>query len=270
MRSRPTVNPFLRLLFVLAWSAAAVPVCAAAQGIPPRPELPRGADANDWEAYFDHGAAIFRSRPGQAHAAFYWATRLNPERAEPLFGQWAAFWMRDYGRWEQYLRDPERLRERAEVVRADSLLHAAYGRNPFVHRGFEAVLYDQLPGRWRNDYRTRAWIAYANGDFPKAVDFFGRAIRSNPKSPGIRFDRACALTSAGRFAEALDEMTALVGALRERDATQQLGAYESKAMLEHGIGLLHLARRDSAQAREAFARALVDDLGFAPAHAALA
>ena len=269
MRSHPRAYPFLLLLVVLAWCAA-VPVSAAAQGIPPRPVLPAGADANDWEAYFDLGAAKFRANPAEAHAAFYWATRLAPERAEPLFGQWAAFWMRDFGRWEQYIRSPERARQRPEVVRADSLLNLAYMRNPFVHRGLEAVLYDELPGRWRQDNRTRAWLEYATGNLPKAIEFFERAIRNDPNNPGVRFDRACALVSAGRFADALGEMTVMVGALRERDATRQVGIYESKAMLEYGIGLLHLAQRDPARAREAFARALLDDLGFAPAHAALA
>lgn len=269
MKTHRKMHPFLRVLVLLAWCVAAVPASAAAQRIPARPALPRGADANDWEAYVDHGTAIFRDRPNEARAAFYWAARLNPERAEPVFGQWAAHWMLNLKRWEQYLREPEHLRERPEVVRADSLLHLAFVRNPFVHRGLETVLYDQLPGQWRNDFRTRAWIAYTNGDLDKAIGFFDRAARSDPKDPSVRFARASALTSAGRFAEALDDMTALVRTLRERDDTERFGVYESKAMLEYGIGLLHLALGDSAQARDAFARALVDDLSFAPAHAAL-
>jgi hypothetical protein len=63
------------------------PVPLTAQHEPPRPQLPRGADPNDWEAYFDLGDARFQRAPREAAAAFYWASRLDPTRSEPLFAR---------------------------------------------------------------------------------------------------------------------------------------------------------------------------------------
>ena len=50
-------NPFIRIAMVLA--AVVLPPMATAQGEPARPNLSRGADPNDWEAYFEHGERLF-------------------------------------------------------------------------------------------------------------------------------------------------------------------------------------------------------------------
>src|SRR5262245_63981256 len=62
---------------------------------PKRPSVPRGADPNDWEAYYDLGIELLQNdRGGPAEAAFLWASRLRPDRAEPLYARWIAFWVR--------------------------------------------------------------------------------------------------------------------------------------------------------------------------------
>jgi hypothetical protein len=90
-------KPLIRIAVVVATAVSST--LAHAQREPARPELPRGADANDWEAYFDLGERHFWYRPAQAAAAFYWASRLDPTRAEPLFARWAAFYAANQGTW---------------------------------------------------------------------------------------------------------------------------------------------------------------------------
>src|SRR5262245_62468857 len=130
---------------------------AFAQG-PERPRLPRGADPNDWEAYYDAGIEILQKDDGSgAERAFIWASRLRPDRAEPLYARWIAFWARDINKFSDYLRDDSRVLRDPRVLAADSLRSAALRRSPFVHQGLVVYLYDRLPGRWRQDQVTLGW-----------------------------------------------------------------------------------------------------------------
>lgn len=87
----PRRAPFLALAAAFAVSAT-----VHAQQ-PPRPSVSRGADPTDWEAYFEIGDRDFKRSPQQAQAAFYWASRLDPTRAEPLFARWASYYGNDIG-----------------------------------------------------------------------------------------------------------------------------------------------------------------------------
>jgi hypothetical protein len=100
MRIIPRAAARLALAAVLA-----IPSILASQGAPQRPGLPRGADPNDWEAYFELGDRMFQRDPRVSIAAFYWASRLDPARAEPLFGRWAAYYGNDEGSWVGYLQE---------------------------------------------------------------------------------------------------------------------------------------------------------------------
>jgi tetratricopeptide (TPR) repeat protein len=257
-----------RSLIVLA--LACWPAVMPAQAEPHRPALRAAADTNDWEACFDAGVAKLRREPAEAEAAFYWASRLAPDRAEPLYGRWVAFWMRDRDRWIDYLLERRDVLRKPEVIRADSLRYRAYLRNPFVHQGLSVLLFDQLPGEWRTDPATRGMIAYAAADFPTAVDLFARALaRDSVKQRWVRSVRASALVSLGRLDEALAEMNALLRALRKED-TVVMRSYESKELVLYAIGLLQASRGRNAPARDAFRQALVENLAFAPAHRYLA
>lgn len=261
-------NPFVRIAMVVA--AAVLPAVAAAQGEPARPGLSRGADANDWEAYFEHGERLFERTPTQAAAAFYWAARVDPTRAEPLFAQWATFFARDQGTWLAYLQEDQEILRRAAVISNDSLLLRAYRRNPFVHRGLEAALYAGLGRRLRWDGGTTAFMNYGEGDFREAAEGFGRVVRSNPVANArFRHWRALAFVGAGELDSAAVELTQLLATLRMADAVQVSYYYESKAMYEYGLGMLHDARGRPSEARRAWERALEEDLSMYPARAAL-
>jgi Tfp pilus assembly protein PilF len=265
------IRVFCRVATVLAL-AAGMRSLAAQERIPGRPPLAAGADSNDWEAYFDHGVEWLNNRQhGRAEAAFYWSSRLNPRRAEPLFARWATAWARDVQRFTRYLEhDPEKPLP-PELLRIDSLRYRALLRNPLVFQGLIVAAFQELPGRWRGDAWTTAWLAYSTLDFNKALWSFSRALSRDPKRFGeVRYMRATTYVAMGQLDSAAAELGALLDTLRRRDEEQLTDVYESKALVQYAVGLLQAGRRNLAAARAAFEGALVEDLSFYPAHMALA
>jgi len=254
------------LIFALLSSAS-----VGAQTEPSRPSLKSSVDSNDWGPYFDLGVEKLRRHPQEAADCFYWASRLAPDRAEPLYARWVAFWMLDQERWIWYLLDEREVLRRPEVIQADSLRYRAYLRNPFVHEGLSILLFEQLPGRFRSDPATKGWIAYAAGDLATAVSLLGKAIAADSvKSLWVRQMRASALVNLGQIEGALAEMQALLRQLRREEATTLARPYQSKELVLYSIGLLHASRGRIGPARDAYRQALVENLAFAPAHRRLA
>jgi tetratricopeptide (TPR) repeat protein len=235
---------------------------------PERPRLPRGADPNDWEAYYDMGIERLRKDDGSAaEAAFYWSSRLRPDRADPLYGRWLAFWARDIKTFGDYLREDSRVLRDPRVLRVDSLRFAALRRNPFIHQGMVIYLYNRLPGNWQQDQLTMGWIALGQAQLPLALERFGRLVKSDEKKYGhLRFTRASAFANIQRLDSAAAELTTLLAQLRAEDDKAVGAAYQSKELLELALGLLHLQVRRTAAAKEAFGRAITENAGFAPAH----
>jgi predicted Zn-dependent protease len=255
------------VLLAVALLAAGTP--ASAQP-PDRPRLPRDADRNDWEAYYDHGVRMLNTGlSSDAWNAFYWAARLDPTRAEPLYGMRVAIFREDIRRWDLYRRDfPPTLEEKA-MVRADSLLDEAMLRSPFLPRSLDLLLYNQLPGRWREDVYTRGWLAYAERDVEEAARLFARAVEAQPKSFWRRMDLAQALVTLERMDEAAAQVQAVLAELRGRDARELVRVYESKERLEYALGLLYLAAGRQDEAREALERALLENAGAYAGHRGL-
>jgi Flp pilus assembly protein TadD len=75
----------------------------------------------------------------------------------------------------------------------------------------------------------------------------------------VRHHLALALVNLRRYEEARVEMDSVLAGLRRRDNRKVLPVYESKELILYGIGLLHLARNRPAEAREAFAQAVLED-----------
>jgi tetratricopeptide (TPR) repeat protein len=261
----------MRTLLPLALATLCAAAPLRAQRTPPRPDLPRGADANDWEAYFALGERQWERVPNQAGAAFYWASRLDPTRAEPLFARWAAFYARDRGTWLAWLEEDREILRRPAVIANDSLVLRAFRRNPFVHRGLEAALYASLGRQLRWDGATTAFMNYGEGDFRQAANGFGRLVRSSPvRNVRFRQWRALAFVGEGQLDSAAVELTQLLEVLRSVDEVRVGYYYESKALQEYALGMLHEARSRPAEARRTWERALEEDLSMYPARAALA
>lgn len=258
-----------RVLCALAMVVAAT--STSAQEVR-RPRLDAKADTNDWEAYYEFGVANLQRFPSRAYDAFYWAARLAPWSGDPLYAQWVAFHLRDVPRFARYLDDDQRVLTAPDVQAADSMASQAFLRNPFVHRGMEMALYDALPGGWRADVLTRAWLAYANQKFDKANELFGKAIAQNPdRFYRYRHIRAVLFVMYKQYDSALTEVQALLAKARQPEQSERalVREYESKAFYELAIGQLETARGNSRAAREAIERALIEDLAYAPAHVAL-
>ena len=239
---------------------------------PRRPPLPAPADTNDWEAYYDAGVEWLNQRHhADAEAAFYWASRLEPRRAEPLFARWATAWARDNERFGRYLeQDPDKPLA-PETARIDSLRYRALLRNPLVFQGLIVAAYIELPGRFRDDTWTRAWLEYGTTDFQAALASFGLALKRNPDRYGTeaRFLRATTYVALHQLDSAAAELQALLASLHRHEEERLLHIYESKALLYYAMGLLQASRQDPTAARAAFEAALVEDLSFYPAHLAL-
>ena len=266
----------LAILSSLALLAAlAIPGPAAGQrpaGMPPRPKLKAPADTNDWEPYYDLGASLLVKRRAQeADAAFQWAARLDPGRAEPLYGRWVSHWVDHISEWGRYLREDEAVRGAPATIRVDSLRLRAFLRNPFVHQGLVLVAYDMLPGAFSDDLASRAWVAYANADLRRASALMGTLIEKDPaRYHSIRFVRASAFVNQGQYDSATVQIGVLLATQRVLERSNRLRTYESQEFLEYALARLMLARRNRAGAKEALQRAVADNLGYAPAHALLA
>jgi tetratricopeptide (TPR) repeat protein len=247
------------MLLLLVLTAAPV---SAQERLPERPALSQGADPNSWESYFDLGMRLVPRMAAQAEAAFYWASRLDPSRGEPLYGRWGAFHLKDIGRWERYRADDPRVLERNDVRGADSLRWHAYRRNPFVHRGLDLLLVDQLPGRWGDDRATQAWMSYGTANFARAAEQFDRLAGRNPR---FAFMAVLANVSAQRFPEATVHLDSLLARARREETRRLVRPDESKEMFEYALGLLHLVRGNKAEAAAALQRSLLENLAFYPA-----
>src|SRR6266496_420199 len=179
--------------------------CAGAGQKPPalqnpaasrRPSLPAAADTNAWEAYFDWGVERLRTDPRKAELAFYWASRLDPSRAEPPYGRWVAYWMRFPGWFEEYVEERPRVLESPNVMQVVSLYERALFRNPLMPRTLTVLLYDQLPGRWGTDRYTSALLAYGARRFDAAAEGLGKLVRDDPvKHYRVRYDLALCFTA---------------------------------------------------------------------------
>ena len=263
--------PKIALPLALAAAFAFAGPVAAQESSPARPGLPRGADPNDWQSYFELGDQLFASQPRQSAAAFYWASRLDPSRGEPIFARWASFYAGYEGMFMAYLTGEEVIRNRPEVLANDSLVMRAFRRNPFVHRGLEAALYAQVNQRLLWNGELGAILEYGEGDFDRAAQRFGRIVRDNPeRNARFRHWRALSFVGAGQPDSAVAEYTELLRVLRQGDARRVQYYYESKALHEYALGMLHEAASRHDEARRAFERALEEDFSFYPARSGLA
>ena len=270
MRTRSHSAPLRAGLRALLLLVAILPLRAHAQKAsePRRPKLAASADTNDWEAYYDYGVAMLRRSQKDADAAFHWASRIDPTKADPYFGRWVAFWIKN-DRFARYMDSDAKVLAMPDVRRADSYRTLALHRNPFVHQGLFLLIIDAMPGYYRADEVTRGWIAYARADLPRALDLFGRVVARNPeKWSHLRYLRAAGFVGTGAFAQATTELEAYLASLRASDRKQTVDMYESKALLEYGLGLLYQQQGRVQDAREAYGRALVEDLAFVPVHVA--
>lgn len=287
-----------RLRGLVAGGAIALGSASAvltAQSVPRRPRLPGGADTNSARAYYQFGVDRLGHRSHDAIAGFFWASRIEPASADALYGLRAALLLTDNSRLRAYMEGDSRVMAEPEVIRIDSLQWRAVMLDPFFFRGLGAELWlSYLEQRLAQDPSLRAgnlttteirraiivtanrdfpeaagWFAYADGNYRSALNYWTDALRREPPSFGLHADRARAFWMMGAFDSAHAEMDAALHAARADDAEHMHTAYDSKEEWEYSLGRLNEQLGDVAAAREAYQRALIENLGYFMAHVRL-
>lgn len=284
--------------FALALLIAAVPLAAQRNGSPElkRPTLAAGADVNSPHAYYELGVRLLEHEPQRAAEAFRWAFRLDPTWADPLYARRVALLMSKPGMLAQYMVDSRRFRESAEMLALDSLLFRAQMLNPFLHRKHDKQMLTQyilkeserdIRGRGEEVDRAflrfaienylrsagpgmNAWVAYSEGRFPAALAHYSAALRGAREKSGIHAQRGRVFFFTGSYDSAQSAFEQALADWRKQDDKKLVLLYEPKALLEHSIGMLREEEGDIAGAREAYGRALQEDLAYYPAHQRLA
>lgn len=265
--------PLPLALVALLGAASLVPPLAAQKPAqePRRPKLAADADTNDPDAYYAYGQ--LRDVPWKkAFDAFHWAYRLDPKQTTSLYMKWQAMWGRQDPGWrEEYRNGAEFVVKSKEAKQLEAMYEEAILRHPFVHLTSSTCY---LPSDYEeiDDVAFKAYLAYdlrcyqlANQKFAEAL-----ALKQHRKRLDLRVGRARALFAIHRYDSAITEIQVVLDSLRARDAKKLVHSYETKAVFEYMIGVAHVQRRDYAAAREAFGRALAEDLSLYWVHGWLA
>lgn len=280
----------MRRFLVVAVLLVASVVPSSAQRLGPpekRPHLAADADTNDAFAYYSYGVAQFEREPQSAAAAFYWAARLNPGWGDPLYARRAALIVQSPVRLRNVMRGDRRTLQSDEMRRLDSLQFRALMLSPFLYRKLDRkmlVVYikNQIGSNVResspeldfeidrylrdSDAGMRGWLAYSDGNLPTALDLYAQALRSSRDKASIRLDRARIFAMQSRVDSATAEFNLALEELRRKDEKDLVVFYNSKALAEYSIGVLLEGAENFVGAREAYGRALQEDLSYYPAH----
>lgn len=288
------VGTAIRLALIASAFAATTPLgTLSAQRLGPAPKRPKiaSADTNDARAYYDLGMRVIASDPGNAASAFYWAARIDPGMADALHGRRAALMLED-----EFLlkRSLEAKSPSKKQLQLDSLQLRAIMINPLLYRKLDLSLlqtyYRQLiereypgssrPSQLEIDHAIdqmlrqggpsmRGWMAYARGDFKDALSAYADAMKSTKEKAGFRIERARIFGMRGDADSAIAEFQLALTELKKKDAKDLVVLYNSKAVIEHAIGLMLQQKDDWVGARAAYERALQEDLAYWPAHLSL-
>jgi tetratricopeptide (TPR) repeat protein len=279
-------------LALLLPTSFAAPLIAQRLG----PELPRPraavADTNDAEAYFDFGVSVFETDPKAAAAAFYWAGRINPASSDALYGRRVALLMTNDGLRKTFIDGGRRAHDSKEIRALDSLYLRALKLNPMLYRRLDqrllkAYIVDETErnvrrsggqatrteidfavDEWMRDAGSelRGWLAYSDGRFDDALSYYASAEKGVKFKAGLRIERGRIFGMIGQLDSAIAQFQLALTEMRSRDTKELVFFYDSKALFEHTIGTLLEQNGDLAGAREAYGKALQEDLSFYPAH----
>jgi len=257
---------------------------------PARPRLAAGADTNDANAYYQLGLDVLERSPTKAADAFYWAARINPAWAEPFYARRVALLLNDRHRLQSYWRRDKKTLRSPETQRIDSLYLHALALQPFLYQKLDRVLFDAIvrdiaerATRYSDvtaselEYEMevylnsappafRAWRAQSQGDFERALSLYAEAIKRTRDDAWLHAERGRLFFQLGNADSALVQLTQALAKLRAADKKEVIYLYESKALMEHRLGMVHRRLGNNAAAREALGRALEEDLAYYPAH----
>jgi tetratricopeptide (TPR) repeat protein len=281
----------------LAAVLAAVVLCAPlarAQKEPKRPKLPAGADTNSARAYYSFALQQLKTDPDKSADALYWTTRLDPAWADGFYARRIALLLTNRSRLLNYWSGDRRTIQSDDIRQIDSLFYHALTLNPFVSQTLDRQLFeaiaDDIAERFERDGggsasearfaidaemrnaspAMKAWLAYGDGRFDDAVRLYAEAIHADERNGPLRLDRARVFVQMNQLDSARAELAVAIEDLRKRDKKDLIYVYQSKALTEQSIGAVEQRLGNAAAAKEAFGRALQEDLSYYPAHVQLA
>ena len=277
-----------RLLTLLALALAvtsapclAPSLAAQKEGKPiPRPKLRDVTDTNDAQAYYDAGLRQFRNDPGYAADAFYWAARINPGWGDPLYGRRAALLTQKRSLLAALMTGNRR---KPELLALDSLLARALMLNPFLYRRLDQQLFisyltngdRQVQAEYAYEINVwltssspsmQGWYAYSQGNFERALQHYATAIGRERETAYLHLERARIFGMRNEVDAAVAEFQLALAELRAKDEKKLVVLYDSKAMAEFSIATLLEGAGQVQRARDAYGRALQEDLAYYPAH----
>lgn len=272
----------------------AAPAALPAQGVPKRPTLDADADTNSAADYYDYGMANLTKYPQRAADGFYWASQIDPTWAQPLYARRVALILASADPFViGYLNGERGISHSKDSRHLDSLELHARMLNPFFRRVLEKELvmrfleaqYNFVNGTatgveretfhyyaeqyWRTNASPymRAILAVSDNRLSQALRLYHDALSQGRRAGAeIHMARGELFYSMGNDDSARVELQQGLDSLRGREAKDFVYLYESKSVFEHGIGLIDERSGLIEQAREAYARALREDLSYYPAH----
>ena len=280
-----------RALYVgLCCVVLAAPATAQLKAPTKRPRLNVDADTNDARQYYNYGLQQLERDPQTAADAFYWAARINPGWADALYARRVALLLRQPNILQRYWFGDSRTLRSKEVRQIDSLWYQALTQNPFLYEKLDRAIYDAWVKKWsedavgpgnsgamelqyqlqnylnRLDPELRAYLAYYDGRFDDALRLWGDATKRAKYKAYYRVLRGKLFYQIGNVDSAYSEFTLALEEMRKRDKKDLVYVYESKALVEQAIGMIHERHDSLAAARDAYGRALQEDLSYYPAH----
>lgn len=272
---------------------ASTPLAAQREKEPRRPKL-SAADTNDPRAYYDFALDLLTKDPEKAADALYWSVRLEPTWADAYYARRIALLLADGRRLERYWSGDRRTIQSDDIRRIDSLFYHALTINPFVSQTLDRKLFEAVADNWAEQYTrgssvspsevrfyidrqmlsapaaTKAWLAYGEGRFDDALMYYAKAIKDDKRNGPLHSERARVFYQMNQPDSSLAELNAAIEDLRKRDKKELIFVYQSKALTEQSIGIVQSRLGHTDAAKEAFGRALQEDLAFYPAHLQLA
>ena len=168
----------------------------AAQNVPARPPL-HGADTNQAAAYYQYGLSMLAQDPFKAADAFYWAARIDPSWAQPLYAGRIAYLMGADDRVVIGYMDGNRSFTRSkDARRIDSLELRARMLDPFMPRDPDKDL-SYYPAHMR-----LGTIALSTGDTATALSEMDLAAQINNDEPVLQATYGTILAQSGHIPEA--------------------------------------------------------------------
>ena len=276
------------LAVLLTAVALSAPVAGAQDKLPARPTLAADQDTNDAQAYLLHAQANLENDSKLAARAYYWASRIDPSSAQAMYGRMITALLNDDGLLKLRVAGTRNERERSDLRVVDSLSQLANVLDPFLHRNLDRrLILAYFTAKLGSRYNTAniwnfveeqmrsagpvslGWAAYTDSRFPAALGYYKEALERAKMKADLYAMRGEMFWLIGNSDSAVAQFKLAILDQKKVEDKKLVILYQPKAVYEYQLGFIHEREGRTSEAREAYGRALVEDLSFYPAHVRL-